>query len=395
MTAATIGARIRRLAPRIAMPGVTAIGVKELRGRMRGRRAFVSVTIYVVLVAGFAWMVGRILEENARNQLAFGAIDATYQSASIGRGIFDALMLLQTLMICVLAPASTAGTISSEREKQTFDLLAATPISSVAIVAGKLLSALTWVFVLILASIPVAALVFVYGGVAPDDLLRGYLMLFVTAIAFGALGVFFSSLLRRSGAATGLTFVGVLVATVGLTFVWIFLRVTEANNLNAVDLAAGRPPEALLYLNPFVAQVDVACGAEGNTGSWCSIIDEVTGTTTNFGQAVPLRAQAVPVGPVVGKGGFVGPAGVPVPMPAVNGGGPVIVDQAGGDVAAVDLLGIQRDRYWPRSALALLLLAVGFTAAAVQLVSPTRRVRVRLPRLPGRPRRSRPEAPAE
>ena len=82
-------------------------------------------------------------------------------------------------------------------------------------------------------------------------------------------------------------------------------------------------------------------------------------------------------------------------MPAVNVDGQVIVDQAGGDVAPADLLGIQRDRYWPRSALTLLLLAVGFTAAAVQLVSPTRRVRVRLPRLPGRPLRSGPEAPAE
>jgi ABC-type transport system involved in multi-copper enzyme maturation permease subunit len=388
MTGATIGRTARRFMPRLAMPGIIAIGVKELRGRMRGRRAFVSVTVYVVLVAGFAWMVGRILEENARNQLAFGAIDATYQSASIGRGIFVALMLLQTLMISVLAPASTAGTISSEREKQTLDLLAATPISSVAIVVGKLLSALTWVFVLILASIPVTALVFVYGGVAPDDVVRGYLMLFVTAIAFGALGVFFSSLLRRSGAATGLTFVAVLVATVGLTFIWIFLRVTEANNLNAVDLASKRPPEALLYLNPFVAQADVACGTEGNTGGWCSVIDEVTGTTTNFGQAVP-------VGGFVGKGVIVGQDGVAVPIPAVNGGGQIIVGQGGGDVAPVDLLGIQHDRYWPRSALTLLLLAVGFTAAAVQLVSPTRRVRIPLPHLPGRPRRSRPEAPAE
>ena len=83
------GARIRRrLAPRLAMPGITAIGVKELRGRMRGKRAFVSVTVYVLLVAGFAWMVGQILEDNARNQFAF---EPTYQSASIGRGIFTAL----------------------------------------------------------------------------------------------------------------------------------------------------------------------------------------------------------------------------------------------------------------------------------------------------------------
>jgi ABC-type transport system involved in multi-copper enzyme maturation permease subunit len=349
--------------PRIAMPGVTAIGVKELRGRMRGRRAFISVTVYVLIVAGFAWMVGRILEDSARQQFAF---DPTYQSASIGRGIFVALMLLQTLMISILAPASTAGTISGERERQTLDLLAVTPISSIAIVVGKLLSALTWVFVLITASIPVAALVFVYGGVAPDDLLRGYLMLFVTAIAFGALGVFFSALLRRSGAATGLTFVGVLVATVGLTFVWVFFRATEANNLDATTLARNHPTEALLYLNPFVAQVDVACGAEGGTGSWCSIVAEVTGDTTfqQRGGIQPGVAVAVPV--PVGKGGVI-----------VNGGGPGV---------AVAGFGIQRDRYWPRSALTMMLLAIAFTAAAVQLVTPTRRWR---PARPGFLRRSR------
>lgn len=365
MTGATLR---RRLVHRLAMPGITAIGVKELRGRMRGKRAFVSVTVYVVLVAGFAWMVGQILETNARNQFAF---DPTYQSASIGRGIFTALMFLQTLMISVLAPSSTAGTISSEREKQTLDLLAVTPISSVAIVVGKLLSALTWVFVLILASIPVTALVFVYGGVAPDDVVRGYLVLFVTAIAFGALGTFFSSLVRRSGAATGLTFVAVMIATVGLSFVWVFLRVTSTSG----EVFAKRPPEALFYLNPFVAQVDVACGTEGNTGGWCSIIDEITGSTAVF----------IPPDQPVFQGGAVDKGGVMIaPAPAFPGGPGVVVN----DVVPGDVLTIQRDRYWPRSALTLMLLAVGFTTAAVQLVTPTRRWR---PRLPGifRPSASR------
>lgn len=365
MTGSTLS---RRIVHRLAMPGITAIGVKELRGRMRGKRAFVSVTVYVMLVAGFAWMVGQILESNARTQFAF---DPTYQSASIGRGIFSALMFLQTLMISVLAPASTSGTISSEREKQTLDLLAVTPISSVAIVVGKLLSALTWVFVLILASIPVTTLVFVYGGVAPDDIVRGYAILFVTAISFGALGTFFSSLVRRSGAATGLTFVAVLIATVGLSFIWVFLRVTSGDAGGAITK---RPPEALFYLNPFVAQVDVACGTEGNTGGWCQIIDEITGSSAVF---LPPPAQPVIQGRVGDMGGAIA-----VPAPGLEGPGLVVDD------VAPDLLTIERDRYWPRSALTLVLLAVGFTAAAVQLVTPTRRWRPRLPRIlrrgPGR-----------
>ncbi len=362
---------VRNRLPRFAMPGIAAILVKELRGRMRGRRAFVSVTVYVLIVAGFAWMVGRILEDSVRNNFAF---DPSYQSASIGRGIFVALMFLQTLMISILAPASTAGTISGERERQTLDLLAVTPISSMAIVVGKLVSALTWVFVLILASVPVAALVFVYGGVAPDDLIRGYLLLFITAIAFGAVGTFFSALLRRSGAATGLTFVAVLVATVGLSFVWIFFRATTANNLDAQGFASQRPPESLLYLNPFVAQADVACGAEGGTGGWCSVIAEVTGSNFIFAQPVDGGVRAVPAPGVAPDCVAVGSAVECVEF----GDGRKI----GGDVVVNDVLPTEeslRDRYWPRSALTLLLMSVGFTAAAVQLVTPTRRWRPHLP----------------
>ncbi|TAK01026.1 MAG: ABC transporter permease [Chloroflexota bacterium] len=394
MTAATGRRRLPRLLPRLAMPGITAIGVKELRGRMRGKRAFISVTVYVILVAGFAWMVGRILEENAQNQMMFGGgFNASVQSAGIGRGIFIALMFLQTLMILVLAPASTAGTISSEREKQTLDLLAVTPISSVAIVVGKLLSALTWVFVLILASIPVTALVFVYGGVAPDDVIRGYVMLFVTAIAFGALGTFFSSLLRRSGAATGMTFVAVLISTVGLSFIWVFMNVTSQS------VFARRPPEALFYLNPFVAQADVACGAEASQGSWCQIIDTITGTFTDFGVQPGFDGQ--PGGGVIIEKGIAVPERfVPdAPLPDVQirgdvgfGGNANVGGVVVNDVLAVDPLAAGRDRYWPRSALTLMLLAVGFTAAAVQLVTPTRRWR---PRLPGIPRRRRTGRSAE
>src|SRR6476646_761630 len=156
--------------------GISAIIVKELRGRMRGRRAFIIITLHVLLLAVFAWMFERLSEESINNMGQFGG-QATYASASVGRGIFLGLMLLQTLMVAVLAPAATAGAISSEREHQTLELLSVTPISSLAILLGKLLSALAWVFVLVLASSPVTALVFVFGGVAPDDMIRAYVVL--------------------------------------------------------------------------------------------------------------------------------------------------------------------------------------------------------------------------
>src|SRR3972149_4508975 len=134
------GARLRLAG---AAAGIGAIGAKELRGRMRGRRAFVILTVYLVLLGGFAWMVEAINEQSLRNVYAN---QAAYASANVGRAVFSALLMLETLLVVVLAPAFTAGAISLEREKQTLDMLAPTPVSSLALVVGELVSALVSVF---------------------------------------------------------------------------------------------------------------------------------------------------------------------------------------------------------------------------------------------------------
>jgi ABC-type transport system involved in multi-copper enzyme maturation permease subunit len=381
MSALSRTVRLRRL-PGIGRPtGISAIVAKELRGRMRGRRAFVVVTVHILLLSGFAWMLQRINEESIAMTSVFGG-QATFASASVGRGIFIGLLLLQTLMVAVLAPAATAGAISGEREHQTIDLLTVTPISSVAIVVGKLFSALAWIFLLILASIPVTALVFLFGGVAPDDVVRGYVVLAATAIGFGSIGIFFSAVTRRTGASTGLTLVATLVLVIGSLFVWIFLAQTGQTN-ERTGLRP-RPPEAILYLNPFIAQADVACGTEPGYGGSCSFIDgflDVGGPVL-----VPPVEPGIPRDlPGVGGGadgaGFDDGSGVNVVAPD---GKPIIerVDPGtigrDSDVVALTIAST-RDRFWPKTVVSLLLLATVLTLASVQFVSPTRRWRPRLP----------------
>src|SRR5215210_4930832 len=70
---------------RSAFAGFNAIGVKELRGRMRGRRAFVILTVYLLLLATFAWMMELILEQRYGSGLAGSA---AFASAQIGGKIF-------------------------------------------------------------------------------------------------------------------------------------------------------------------------------------------------------------------------------------------------------------------------------------------------------------------
>jgi ABC-type transport system involved in multi-copper enzyme maturation permease subunit len=349
--------------------GLTAVGVKELRGRMRGRRAFVVLTLYLVLLGTFAWMYELILEQ--RYSTTSGGT-AAYASAAIGQELFAGLMMVVTLLVVLLAPAFTAGAISLEREKQTLDLLVTTPISSVSIVVGKLLSALTYVFILIAASIPMTAVVFVFGGVAPEDVIRGYIVLFATAFGLGAFGLFCSTLVKRTQAATVITTFGVMAVTLGSIFILVFWgAVTQprfGETSGGLGPIKGRPPEAIAYLNPFLAQADVVCTTQTTYGSYCARLASL------------LNGNA---GVIVFSD--IGQPPEPVPMPAVdlsNAGGNVEARQAfaPADVIPVQQFGVSRNAFWPRSVAAWLVLSAVLIALSVQLVSPTRRWRFRLRR---------------
>jgi ABC-type transport system involved in multi-copper enzyme maturation permease subunit len=379
--------------------GIVAVGSKELRGRMRGPRAFIALTFYLALLAGFTVMVYLIQRQLAASQAAFGGGNP-YLSAQVGQTVFATLLLLQTLLVLFLAPAATSGAISLEREKQTLDLLAATPVSTLAIVVGKLASALAFVVVLVLASIPLTAVVFVFGGVAPEDVLRGYLVLLATAVGFGAVGLFFSSLTRRTQSATVVTYLAVLVLVVGTAFVWFFwdqmagqrqqaVPARDANGVVASESTPGsipRPPEALLWLNPVVAAADVICGTDVNPYSLaCQLIGSVTGTTPGTG--VIVQELPVPPGVLPAKGGMVEPG---IAVDATGWQAVAANDVVGPVGVAADPAGTStstRDTYWPRSAAALLLTAGLLVLLAVQLVSPTRRWRIfrRRPRREAQP----------
>lgn len=380
-----------------AFAGVTAIGVKELRGRMRGRRAFVIVTVYLLLLAGFAWMMALILE---REYAAALGGSAAFASTQIGRGVFGVLLALQTVVVVVLAPAFTAGAISLEREKQTLDLLATTPISSLALVAGKLASALTYVFVLIFAAIPITAIVFIFGGVEWDAVVRGYVVLVAAALGMGAVGLFFSALIQRTQAAMIGTYVAILVVTAGTFFVAYFWNaMTGASGTGdgsrRFGPLSGRPPEALQYLNPYFAQADILCSVEDGFGEWCNrlsfigarrslVVDvDAPPSKTEPGFGIDVGRDGVVVEPIVG---------IPVPL---DGGAGVPADDAFAipEDVVPEPITTTRDAFWPKTAVAWLVLSAAFIVASVQLVSPTRRWRPVLP-LPGRPGRpSRRNAP--
>jgi ABC-type transport system involved in multi-copper enzyme maturation permease subunit len=188
---------------------------RELRVRMRGRRAFVVLGTYLLLVGAIVFGIHRILVSDESG--------GRLQSFQVGQLLFAAFTLVEMSLLALIAPALTATAISGEREGGTFDLLRATPVRAHTIVWGKLLAALGYAALLIVASIPIASAVFLFGGVSPEDVWTAFLLLIVTTVTFGLLGLFCSALVRTTGFASVLSYVLTVAVVVGSVGTYVFL----------------------------------------------------------------------------------------------------------------------------------------------------------------------------
>ena len=102
---------------------------------------------------------------------------------------------------------------------------------------GKLAAALTYVLLLILAAVPLESLAFVLGGVVVEELALVLVILLVTAFAFAAIGLFLSSLVRTTRAATGLAYATTLLTTVGLPVVLVIFTATLGTGVPGYGLS--------------------------------------------------------------------------------------------------------------------------------------------------------------
>jgi ABC-type transport system involved in multi-copper enzyme maturation permease subunit len=192
------------------------VTVKELRSRMRGRRAFVVLTVHLLFMSGFITLVYSAFASSASGPYGPDARD-------VGKVIFSSVVGIQVLLVIFVGPSFTAGAISGEKERQTYDLLRTTLLTAKSFVAGKLVSALSYVFLLIFAAIPLQSIAFLMGGVAFIELFLSQVIVLVAAVTFALWGLYASSRMRTTLAASVVTFGGALFITVGIpVFVGLF-----------------------------------------------------------------------------------------------------------------------------------------------------------------------------
>lgn len=164
---------------------------KEFRLRMRTPRSMLSVMLYIFALGfvamGFIYMTMYV--GNGGNQRFNSGMSQT---------MFYVLGFAQLLMIAFMAPALTAGVISSEREKQTLNMLLTTQQSSATIILSKLFSSLSFMALIVVATMPVYSIVFLYGGISPQQIVYMFLFYLFIMVLLGSLGVMFSTLFKRT-----------------------------------------------------------------------------------------------------------------------------------------------------------------------------------------------------
>jgi ABC-2 type transport system permease protein len=197
--------------------------VKELRGRMRGMRAFVVLTVYLTLMSGFVTLL-YVLYSSSLSYAGYAS------GGQIGRVLFIGIVGTELFLVTFIAPTFTAGAISGERERQTYDLLRTTLLPARSLVVGKLVSALSYVLLLLLAAIPLQSIAFLFGGVTEAEVILSLVILVVTAITLGSVGIYFSSFMQRTLTASIMTYGVALFVTLGLPLI-VFIIATLLNPL--------------------------------------------------------------------------------------------------------------------------------------------------------------------
>ena len=234
------------------MMRVNAVLGKEITTRMRGWRAAAVITIYLTLLA-----VVSLLTLNGQNTPQSYA-----QSASVGAFLFILLASFQMALIIFVTSASTADAISGERQRQTLELLLVTRLSSLSIVLGKLVAGLAFDVLLILCSLPLFSLVFLFGGVDPGTFASVFAIFLASTLLIGAMSLFISTIMRRSGAAVIVSLLATLALTVGVFLLSLYLIFRVSNNGVSGGVPASFPFVA--YLDPLVGFMAALTGDTSN-----------------------------------------------------------------------------------------------------------------------------------
>ncbi|QDU55023.1 ABC transporter permease [Aeoliella mucimassa] len=180
----------------------------ELLSNLRLFRAFVLLFAYVALLGGvvyLAWPQSAVLD---------------FAQPEEAKRLVNLFFFGQYIIASLMTPSFAAGAITGEKERQSYEMLLASPLKPSAIVLGKLLASLCHLAILMLCSLPIVMLCLPLGGVSPYEVFSAYMAMISSVVLSGTICLWASSFFSRTSASLLVSYLMILpLALVGV-LIW-------------------------------------------------------------------------------------------------------------------------------------------------------------------------------
>jgi ABC-type transport system involved in multi-copper enzyme maturation permease subunit len=221
---------------------------KELTSRMSIRRMSkanrLALTLFMAVVLPIVYLIiARVLFINS--------------SVRDGRDIFGVIAVgFQMAFAVLLAPTLTSGVITLEREKQTWNALLLSRLTSWEIVWGKLLGSVVPALAMQLLFIPILIMAALKGGVSLGNFIGAEVFVVFCTFFYGIIGMFFSWICRRTQLAAASAMATVMISVVASPVLALWQNLTSSYQAK---------PETFipLWTNPFYVMLQIT-GIEAN-----------------------------------------------------------------------------------------------------------------------------------
>ncbi|HUT29014.1 MAG TPA: hypothetical protein VMX13_04395 [Sedimentisphaerales bacterium] len=214
---------------------------KELRVSSRRRRSYALRSAYVLILTvltASAWLSTVVIGGG-------GSVSYTIsRMGEFGKKLILAITWFQFFAAQLIAVVMLSSSISDEIRRGTLDVLMTTPINSFQVVAGKIFSSLLQLTLLLAISLPLLAILRVFGGMQWSYVVSSLSITFTAALFVGSVTMFLSIRFRRPYSVILIMLILlVIVHSIGSLLVAPFGAV---NNFVAKAIMLANPAAAML-----------------------------------------------------------------------------------------------------------------------------------------------------
>ncbi len=222
---------------------------RELRERMRTKRAFVAIGVFLTLLLLTLALIVKVNE----NVSAFDIGRLT----QVGRLLYETVITVMTALLLFFVPGIAAGAIAGERERQTLLPMQITLLRPREIFAGKVAASMSFIVLMLVSTLPVMAVAYVLGGIRVIDAAVGLSAVALIALIMTLVVVASSSAARRVQTATVAAYGACLMLFAAGPLIYLVWLVID----NASGNDPARAPAVLLTTSPLMIVASLAARA--------------------------------------------------------------------------------------------------------------------------------------